>query len=154
MRSANTRATKHAATATVTAARHEQHHGGDCRGPGYGGNRKRHDERLTRSRFSENALGAVKDHAQRDQEQDDAAGEVERALRQSEELEEGAAERHAYQQHGKRDRALAHDHPDAAFRIDVSQQRDEQGDVADRIGHEQQDHDGGSEGDFHGASLH
>ncbi len=95
----------------------------------------------------------MKDHAQRDQEQDDAPGEVERTLRQAEELEEGAAEGHAYQQHDERDRALAHDHPDAAVRLDVPQQGDEQRDVADRIGDQQQDHDGGGEGVFHGASL-
>jgi hypothetical protein len=82
-------------------------------------------------------------HPDRDQQQDHAAGHLQRALRQVHQVEERPAAEHEGDQDRERDEALADGDPAPAFGCDRPHHRHEHRQQAQRIKHQQQEHDGG-----------
>lgn len=132
--------------------RHQQHHGGQRRWAGQGGNGERHDQRLAR-------VGALvgrvvrEDHAQRDEEEHHGPRDLQRQARQPHHPQEAVADEHEGQQQHEGDQHFAQDHGRAPLGRHVAQRVGEDGDVAQRVADEQQQDRGGGEGVGHGPII-
>ena len=79
-----------------------------------------------------------KDHAQRDQKQDHAAGNRQRRLRDVHQSEKGVSAEHEREEHRVGDEAFAHDDPNAPLCRRRGQRRGDQRHVAEGVEDEDQ----------------
>lgn len=123
-----------------------QQHGSHRGGAGDQRDGNGHDEGLAvHFVAAKHAAFTGENHFDGNQEQDDAAGYTQAFVGQVHQLQKAFAKEHEGQQYRERDEALAEHDLAAAFRLHLFQCRDEQGDVAQRIGNQDQQDGGGQE---------
>ena len=119
-------------------ARSHEHDRRQRRGAGDGRDRQRHDEGIGARNIAEDSFRVRKDHAQRDQKQDHAAGNRQRRFRDVHQDEKSVPTEHERKQHHIGDQAFAEDDPDAVRCRRRGERRSDQRHVAERVDDEDQ----------------
>ncbi len=122
----------------------QQHQRCEDRRTGDHRDRHRHQEGLLARRQPGHAPLTWEDHLDGDQEQDDTPRNADRLLPQVEEAEDLLTNEQEQHHDGQREEQLAHHHLATSFGIDMTQDREEDRQVAQRV-HDQKQHDCGRE---------